>query len=216
MLTTTLGVPGAPLAILCLGAHSDDIEIGAAGTIARLLAERPGSSVHWVVFSADPAREAEARASATEIVAAAHDAKVDVHSFRESFFPYVGAAIKEEFERLKERVRPDLVLTHHSGDRHQDHRLIADLTLNTFRDHLIAEYEVPKYDGDLGQPNLFVPLPEAVAREKVDRLVRHFRTQASRPWFRAETFESLMRIRGVECNSESGYAEAFHVRKQSL
>lgn len=216
MLTASLGKPNAPLTILCLGAHADDIEIGAGGTLLRLLTERPDSTVHWVVFASTPEREAEARASATELLAGCRKAVVEVHAFRESFFPYIGAAIKERFESLKEAIGPDLVLTHHLDDRHQDHRTIAELTWNTFRDHLIAEYEIPKYEGDLGQPNLFVPLTAAVARRKVDLLMRSFPSQATRHWFRAETFESLMRLRGNECNAAEGFAEAFHVRKLCL
>jgi LmbE family N-acetylglucosaminyl deacetylase len=215
MLTATLGRPGAPLTILCLGAHADDIEIGAGGTLLRLLAERPGSTVHWVVFASTPEREAEARASASEFLAACAKSVVEVHAFRESFFPYSGAAIKEHFESLKNVVAPELVVTHHVGDRHQDHRAIAELTWHTFRDHLIIEYEIPKYDGDLGQPNLFVPLREELARRKVDLLMRNFPSQAARRWFRPETFESLMRLRGIECHAREGFAEAFHARKQS-
>jgi len=203
MLNVTLGRPGRAVTILAIGAHSDDIEIGAAGTILRLLTEHPGSVVHWVVFAADGERETEARASAADVLAGAARSTVDVHQFRESYFPFVGAAIKDQFEVLKERVKPDLVLTHRTADRHQDHRLVAELTWNTFRDHAIAEYEVPKYDGDLGRPNLFAPLPEPVARRKIALLLKHFRTQRGRSWFKAETFESLMRVRGVECNAEA-------------
>lgn len=216
MLTASLGKPAVPLTILCLGAHADDIEIGAGGTLLRLLGERPGSTVYWVVFASTPEREAEARASAAEILSACAKAVVEVHAFRESFFPYLGAAIKERFESLKEAVAPELVVTHHLGDLHQDHRTIAELTWNTFRDHLIIEYEIPKYDGDLGQPNLFVPLPQVVARRKVDLLMRNFPSQAARRWFRPEAFESVMRLRGIECNATEGFAEAFHARKLSL
>lgn len=216
MLNAALGTPGGAVTILALGAHSDDIEIGAAGTILRLLDEHPGSVVHWVVFAAEGERETEARASATELLAGAARTTIDVHHFRDSYFPFVGADIKDRFEALKGRVEPDLVLTHRTEDRHQDHRLIGELTWNTFRDHAIAEYEVAKYDGDLGQPNLFAPLPESIARRKVALLLKHFTSQRKRGWFKAETFESLMRIRGVECNAESGFAEAFHVRKVKL
>jgi len=215
MLAATLGKPGAPLTLLCLGAHADDIEIGCGGTVLRLLAERPGSTVHWHVFSSSAEREGEARASAAELLAGAAHSVVEVHSFRESFFPFAGAAIKEQFERLKP-AQPDLVLTHHVRDLHQDHRLIAELTWNTFRDHLIAEYEIPKYEGDLGQPNLFVPLTAELGRRKAAHLMRHFPSQARRPWFRPETFEGLMRLRGVECNAPEGFAEAFHARKVVL
>ncbi len=213
MLSATLGKAGSPLTILCLGAHCDDIEIGCGGTLLRLLAERPGSAVRWVVFSSNPEREREARACADGFLAGAARREVEICSFRESFFPFVGASIKEHFERLKGDVQPDIVLTHHVRDLHQDHRVVAELTWNTFRDHLIVEYEIPKYDGDLGQPNLFVPLAGAVAQRKIEMLLRHYGSQSARRWFRAETFEALMRLRGVECNAAEGLAEGFHVRK---
>jgi LmbE family N-acetylglucosaminyl deacetylase len=217
MLAASLGLPGTPLTILCMGAHSDDLEIGAGGTIMRLVAERPGSTVHWVVFTAAGERHAEAAASASEILAPlGARAHLHVKTFRESFFPADWEPIKGYFEELKKLVRPDLVLTHHRRDLHQDHRTVSELSLNTFRDHVILEFEIPKYDGDLGQPNLFVPLPAAVAKRKIDLLMRHFATQRSRRWFRPETFEALMRIRGIECNAPEEYAEAFHVRKLVL
>jgi LmbE family N-acetylglucosaminyl deacetylase len=213
MLRLLLGAGGAPLEVLCLGAHCDDIEIGCGGTLLRLLAERPGSSVRWVVFASTPEREAEARASAASFLAGAARSRVEVHRFRESYFPQVAAEIKDAFEKLKTEVAPDLVFAHHLGDRHQDHRVIAELVWNTFRDHLVAEYEIPKYEGDLGAPNVFFSLPDAVARRKVDLILRHFPSQAGRSWFRAETFEAVMRLRGVECNASDGWAEAFHGRK---
>jgi LmbE family N-acetylglucosaminyl deacetylase len=207
------GSTTAPLRILCLGAHSDDIEIGCGATILRLTAERPGSSVRWVVFSATPEREREARASAADHLAAAGQSEVIVHAFRESYFPYIGTEIKDAFERLKSGFIPELILTHHRHDLHQDHRTIAELTWNTFRNHLIAEYEIPKYEGDLGSPNVFVPVAEAVARRKIELILKHFPSQASRTWFRADTFQAVMRLRGVECNAPEGFAEAFHCRK---
>lgn len=217
MLRMTLGTgPASPLCLLCLGAHSDDIEIGCGGTVLRLLAEHPGSSVHWIVLSSTPEREREARASAGEFLSAAGEAKVIVKAFRESYFPYVAAEIKDYFEEIKRAVRPDVVLCHHRNDMHQDHRLVADLTWNTFRDHLILEYEIAKYEGDLGSPNLFVPLSRAVANRKVELLVRHFASQASRSWFQPDLFHGLMSVRGIECNAPEGRAEAFHVRKVVL
>jgi LmbE family N-acetylglucosaminyl deacetylase len=212
VIAASLGKPG-PLSLLCLGAHSDDLEIGCAGTVLRLLAERPGSTVRWEIFSATPEREAEARASAAQVLAGAGSARVEVGAFRESFFPQASTAIKERFEQLKAEVRPDVVLTHRTADLHQDHRTLAELTWNTFRDHLILEYEIPKYEGDLGQPNLFVPLPRATAEAKVELILRHFRSQAGRRWFRRETFEALLHLRGIECNAPEGCAEAFHARK---
>jgi LmbE family N-acetylglucosaminyl deacetylase len=204
---------GVPLTVLCLGAHSDDIEIGCGGTILRLVDERSDTRVHWVVFSADDDREVEARNSAGDFLAGAGSATVIVHRFRESYFPFVGDAIKDAFEELKREVAPDVVFTHRRDDEHQDHRTIAGLTWNTFRDHLVAEYEIPKYEGDLGQPNLFVPLPAAIADRKVELLDKHFGSQRSKRWFRAETFRGLMALRAVECNAEAGSAEAFHARK---
>ncbi|HKQ71641.1 MAG TPA: PIG-L deacetylase family protein [Polyangiaceae bacterium] len=202
----------APLRILALGAHSDDIEIGCGGTLLRLLADHPGSSVSWVVFSATPERDIEARASAAAFLTDAGEAVVTVKAFRESFFPYVAVDIKEFFEQLKP-TQPDVVLCHHRHDLHQDHRTIAELVWNTFRNHLTLEYEIPKYEGDLGTPNLFVPLSRQTADRKVELLLKHFASQAGRSWFRPETFHGLMSIRGVECNAPEGKAEAFHVRK---
>jgi LmbE family N-acetylglucosaminyl deacetylase len=219
MLSVSLGggqTATGPLRILCLGAHSDDIEIGCGGTLLRLLAEHPGSSVHWVVFSANPDREREARASAAEFLADAGEQKVWVKQFRESFFPSVWVEIKEFFEEVRKAVNPDVVLTHHPKDLHQDHRVIAELTWNTFRNNLVLEYEIPKYEGDLGQPNLFVPLSRSQADRKVELLLKHFASQASRTWFRADTFHGLMSVRGVECAAADGRAEAFHARKLVL
>jgi LmbE family N-acetylglucosaminyl deacetylase len=217
MLPVALG-PGsrAPLRILCLGAHSDDIEIGCGATVMRLLAEHAGSSVHWVVFSATGAREREATVSAADFLAKAGRAKVVTKAFRESFFPAVWSEVKAFFEDVRREGEPDVVLSHHHNDLHQDHKVIAELTWNTFRNHLVMEYEIPKYEGDLGRPNLFVPLPRAVADRKVELLLRHFQTQAARPWFRADTFHGLMSIRGVECQAPEGRAEAFHARKLVL
>lgn len=215
MLRATLGDGNRPLRILCLGAHCDDVEIGCGGTLLRLLAERPGSSVHWVAFASTPEREREARGSAAEFLAGAGEADVIVKAFRESYFPYVAAEIKDFFEQLKS-VKPDVIFSHRRADVHQDHKLVADLTWNTFRNHLIFEYEIPKYEGDLGTPNGFVPLSKAVAERKVELLQKHFPSQAARLWFRPQTFLGLMAVRGVECNAEDGYAEAFHFRKVVL
>ena len=200
-----------PLDVLCIGAHSDDIEIGCGGTILRLLVEHPGTRVHWVVLSATPDREREARASAATFLADAADALVEVENFRESYFPYCGAEIKDYFNELGQRVDPDLVFCHHRSDEHQDHRLVAQLVWNTFRAHFIAEYEIPKYEGDLGQPNLFVALPEAIAQKKIALIAEHFGTQADKYWFRPETLSAIIALRGVEAGLAN--AEAFHVRK---
>lgn len=204
-------VPSRLEHILCVGAHADDIEIGAGGTILRLLQERPSVVVHWIVLSAKGAREAEARQSATLFLADAGAQRVTIRDFRDGFFPYQGEAIKEAFEALKGEVDPDLILTHSSQDAHQDHRLVNELTWNTFRRHTILEFEIPKYDGDLGRPNLYVPLTEEICRQKVDHLMAAFSTQRSKQWFSEETFQAMLRVRGIECGSR--YAEAFFASK---
>ena len=208
--------PDAPLRVLALGAHADDIEIGCGGTILRLVADHPGLLVDWVVLSGHGERAAEAADSAAAFLHGAGEARVRVERFRDGFFPYDGGAVKELFERLKGEVDPDLVLTHRLEDRHQDHRLVAELTWNTFRHHLILEYEVPKYEGDLGHPGLFVPLTAALCERKVELLRKCFPSQAGRAWFTDDTFWALLRLRGVESGAPSRYAEAFTARKLVL
>ena len=198
--------------VLCLGAHSDDIEIGCGGTILKLAAAYPTAEFQWVVFSADKRRAAEAKKSFGCFLRKARSKKIVIKNFRESFFPYVGDVIKEYFEQLK--FSPDLILTHNRNDLHQDHHLISELTWNTFRNHLILEYEIPKYDGDLGSPNVFVPLEEAICRRKIDYIITSFKSQRHRHWFEAETFQSLLRLRGMESGTK--YAEAFYGRKMIL
>ncbi len=213
MLTLHLPAPAAtPLSILCVGAHGDDIEIGCGGTLLELTAERP-ARVTWFVLSSDPERAREIERSAAVFLGAAEVAELEIRAHRDGFLPYLGPQIKEEFERLKDRVRPDLIFTHHRHDLHQDHRLVSELTWNTFRDHLILEYEVPKYDGDLGHPNAFAPLAAATVRRKVDALLAAYPSQAAKTWFTADLFLALLRLRGMECNAPSGLAEAFHCRK---
>jgi len=202
--------------VLCLGAHCDDIEIGCGGTLMRLKDLAPGVQFHWCVFSGDDVREAETRAAAAALLGSDGAVHVEVARFRNSYFPYVGGEIKEFVESLRKRVVPDLIFTHWLADRHQDHRLIAELTWNAFRNHLILEYEIPKFEGDLGQPNVLSPLsPEHVER-KLDVLERCFPSQRSRPWFRREVFHGYLALRGVECNAASGFAEGFHGRKLVL
>jgi LmbE family N-acetylglucosaminyl deacetylase len=204
------------LQILCLGCHSDDIEIGCGGTILRLAGEYPGCVFHWVVFSAIGPREAEARHAAAQFVDPARLKGPLLKTFRDGFMPFVGAELKVVFEELKQAVSPDLIFTHNRKDAHQDHRLVAELTWNTFRNHLILEYEVPKYDGDMGQPGVFVPLSSELCERKVSLIMDTFRSQHGKHWFQRETFFSLMRLRGMECNAPSGYAEAFYGRKLVL
>ncbi len=205
-----------PLRVLCLGAHSDDIEIGCGGTILRLMAEMPSVDVQWVVLSARGARKQEALASAKRFLRAAGRKRIVVKQFKESFFPYVGEKIKAFFEQLKGEFEPDLILTHYRHDLHQDHRVVSDFTWNTFRDHLIWEYEIPKYDGDMGVPNVFSPLSREVCTEKIGLLMEGFGSQRSRRWFTDDTFWALLRLRGVEAGSSGRFAEAFYVRKLVL
>jgi LmbE family N-acetylglucosaminyl deacetylase len=202
--------------VLALGCHSDDIEIGCGATLLALTRARPDVEVTWVVFAADGERADEARGSAERFLTAAGRADVVLHAFRDGFFPYAGAEVKDVFEQLKAAVDPEVVFTHARFDLHQDHRLVCELTWNTFRDHLILEYEVPKYDGDLGTPNLFVPVSRELAEEKADLLVEAFRTQADKHWFEPEVFLGLMRLRGMESRAPSGFAEAFTCRKLSV
>jgi len=202
--------------ILCLGAHSDDIEIGCGGTVLRILEENPDAEVLWVVMGASGQRADEATASAKSFLARARQKEVIVKEFRDGFFPYIGAEIKGFFEELKRRFAPDLVLTHCRNDLHQDHRLVSELTWNTFRNHLILEYEILKYDGDLGTPNVFVPLTESLARRKVGILLDSFRSQLKKNWFTEDAFLAILRLRGLECNAPEKYAEAYHARKLVL
>jgi LmbE family N-acetylglucosaminyl deacetylase len=199
--------------LLCLGAHSDDLELGCSGTVMRLLKELPVERITWAVLSGTDARAQEARKGARRVLGRHRGARVLTERFRDGFFPYTAVAIKEWFEGLKREVQPDLVLTHFRHDRHQDHRLVSELTYNTFRDHLIWEYEVLKIDGDLSNPNVYVPLAAGLVDRKVQLLDDCFGTQRDKRWFSEDAFRALMRMRGVEAGSPSGYAEAFHVRK---
>jgi LmbE family N-acetylglucosaminyl deacetylase len=201
------------LKLLCLGAHPDDIEIGCGGTVLRLISEIPNLAVRWIVFSATQIREAEARNSAAAFLQGVVDKRIDVGGFRDGYFPFQGAEIKDYFEAIKADFDPTLILTHRYADAHQDHRLIAQLTHNTFRDHLILEYEIPKYDGDLGNPVLFVPLAVAQIRRKIEAIGRYFPSQTGRSWFCDETFRAMARLRGIGCHAPEGVAEAFYTRK---
>lgn len=204
------------LQILCLGCHSDDIEIGCGGTLLRLAEQYPLSVFHWVVFSAIGEREEEARRAAALFAGATRLKGLLIKTFPDGFMPFVGAEVKAVFEDLKRAISPNLIFTSNRKDAHQDHRLVGELTWNTFRDHLILEYEIPKYDGDMGQPSVFVPLPPELCQRKVIFIMDAFQSQHCKRWFRRETFFSLMRLRGMECNAPSGYAEAFYCRKLVL
>jgi LmbE family N-acetylglucosaminyl deacetylase len=207
---------GSVRRILCLGAHSDDIEIGIGGTLLKLAGQDSDLEIWWVVFSAPGPRAEEARLSANEFLSGVQRKHVKIGSFRESYFPSEWPSIKDWFEEIKAKFEPDIVFTHYRDDRHQDHRVLSDLAWNTFRNHLILEFEILKYDGDLGHPNLFMPLPEQLCTRKIELLLKHFKTQSTKNWFTSETFQAMHRIRGVECASATGLAEAFYCRKVVL
>jgi LmbE family N-acetylglucosaminyl deacetylase len=202
-----------PRRVLALGAHCDDIEIGCGGTLLRLAGERSDLEVRWLVFSSTPDRAKEARTSAAAFLHGVAKAEVMVYQHRDGYLPHAGAAVKDEFEALKREYSPDLIFTHYRHDLHQDHRLVSELTWNTWRNQLILEYEIPKYDGDLGAPNFFAPLPAATLEKKIALVLEHFPTQAGKPWFTADLFRALARIRGMECVAPEGIAEAFYCRK---
>jgi LmbE family N-acetylglucosaminyl deacetylase len=211
--------PGAgrrPLHILALGAHCDDIDIGCGGAMLSLLERHRAADVTWVVMGSNPVREREFRASARRFLRKAGSSRVMVHRFRDGFFPAHFAAIKETFESLKQLPDPDLVFTHHRADLHQDHRVVAELTWNTFRNHLILEYEIPKYEGGLTTPTTYVSLTRAQVERKISILWGSYATQRAKRWFTDDTFRGLMRIRGIESGGETGWAEGFHVSKLLL
>jgi len=210
------GAGGAPVRLLAIGAHSDDIEIGCGGTILKLIRQGSLAEVCWVVLTGENKRATEARQSAEAFLGDVPSRRVILKDFRDGFFPYDGAEIKLFFESLKADFSPDMILTHQRSDLHQDHRVTSELTWNTFRDHLILEYEIPKYDGDMGAPNLFVPIDESVCREKIEHLMAHFGSQLPKRWFKDDLFSGLLRLRGMECNSQTSYAEAFYCRKAVL
>jgi len=217
MINLTFADTGAaPLRVLCLGAHADDIEIGCGGTLLNLVAKVQRLTVHWVVFSGDERRAEEARSSAAALLGNGCEQIVEVLGFQDGIFPHQTPHIKQAFEKIKVGPTPDLVLTHSIGDAHQDHAVIAALTANTFRNHLILGYEIPKYDGDLGRSNAYVHLSEEVAQHKAKAIYEAFPSQRHRDWFSPDTFLSLARIRGIECNAPHGFAEAFHAQKMVL
>jgi len=201
------------LRILCLGAHSDDIEIGCGGTILQLIKDYKNVEISWYVFSADKEREREAIKSAECFLERAAGKIIVIEHFKDGFFPYIGGQIKKRFEEIKPEINPDIIFTHFRHDLHQDHRLVSELTWNTFRDHLILEYEIPKYDGDLGNPNFYSHLDNLVCKRKIEYILKFFKTQRQNNWFDKETFKAIMHIRGIESNSTSRFAEAFYCGK---
>lgn len=202
--------------VLCVGAHSDDIEIGCGGTVLRMLEQSRSIEFYWLVLGSNPRRAKEAERSANAFLSGASCKTVVVKSFRDGFLPYLGPPVKECFEELKKAFAPDVIFTHCRHDLHQDHRLVCELTWNTFRNHLILEYEIPKYDADLRSPNFFVPLSDRQARKKVNALMRYFATQRNKQWFSEDLFYGLMRLRSIEGASPTRHAEAFHCRKVLL
>ena len=202
--------------VLCLGSHCDDIEIGCGGTILSLIENHDNILFHWVVFSSDGKRAQEALESANTFLRNVKHSNIVIKNFRDGFFPYSGSEIKTYFEQMKLECSPDLILTHYRNDEHQDHRLISELTWNTFRDHLILEYEIPKYDGDLGSPNCFIHLNASVCQKKIQYILESFKSQEGKHWFSEDTFLAIMRLRGIESNSPSKYSEAFYCKKMVL
>ena len=214
MLSLTLS--DTPKTILLLGAHCDDIEIGCGATVLHLIQKFPKAHFDWIVFSSSAVRAEEALRSSETILEGAISKHVVIQNFKNGYFPYFGAQIKDYFELLKTQVNPDLIFTHYLDDRHQDHRTLSELTWNTFRDHLILEYEIPKYDGGLGSPNCFIPVHQTHADKKIENLMRCFVSEATKPWFTPATFVAMLRLRGMECNSPTGLAEAFYCKKLML
>ena len=202
--------------VLCLGAHCDDIEIGCGGSILKLIKSQQINSIVWITFCSNQVREKEAFDSANSFLADVKNKKIIIRDFKDGFLPYIGFDVKEEFEKLKQEIQPDLIFTHYRHDLHQDHRLICDLTWNTFRNHFILEYEIPKYDGDLGTPNLFLVLDDDIVKQKLDIIFENFKSQYTKEWFSRETLTSLMKLRAVECQAARKYAEAFYNRKTIL
>lgn len=203
----------SPYRVLCLGSHCDDIEIGCGGTILKLVKKYKNLIVYWVVFSSNSQRKREAYESANRFLSHAKHKDIVIKNFKDGFFPFIAIEIKEFFEQLKQEFQPDIIFTHYRNDLHQDHRLISDFTWNTFRNHLILEYEIPKYDGDLGVPNFFVHLDELICQDKIKYIIDSFESQKGKQWFTKETFLAILRLRGIESNAPNHYAEAFYCRK---
>jgi LmbE family N-acetylglucosaminyl deacetylase len=205
-----------PPTILFVGAHCDDIEIGCGGTILRLRESMPEAEIRWLILSSNEVRRREAMESANCFLGEKSRDSIRIEAFRDGYLPYSGAQVKDVFEDVKREVSPDLIFTHYRHDRHQDHRLVSELTWNTWRNHVILEYEIPKYDGDLGQPNLFVAVSAEQVKRKIETVLKVFRTQTSKDWFDADTLSAILRLRGVESNAPERYAEAFYAPKLLL
>jgi LmbE family N-acetylglucosaminyl deacetylase len=211
VLTPTFGNLAAGSTVLCIGAHCDDIEIGCGATLRRIARDNPACRIVWAIFAGNETREHESRAAAQALLGEQR-AQLQFMKFRESHFPSQFDAVKAAMESLK-GLQPSVVFTHYLHDRHQDHKLLAELTWNTFRNHLVLEYEIPKFEGDLGAPNVFFEASHEDTEHKINMLMSCFASQLSRSWFTPDTFRALLRIRGIECVAGSGYAEAFHGRK---
>lgn len=199
------------LNILCLGAHCDDIEIGCGGTILKIIENYQISHFKWVIFTSNEIRKEEATLSAEMFLQNVKSKEIIIKEYRDGFLPFLATEVKDYFEELKRAFNPIIIFTHYRDDRHQDHRLVSDLTWNTWRDHLILEYEIPKYDGDLGIPNFFVPLEEKYIKKRNEIVLKVFKSQASKQWLHEDIFTSLPRLRGME--SVTKFAEAFYARK---
>ena len=216
MIDFTFNFPDRAPRLMFIGAHCDDIEIGCGGTVIELLRRFPDASVHWVVLSSEGERKQEAQSAASAMLRGIKNCKVTIKGFRGAYFPSEAPAIKDCFEEIKCISSPDVIFVHNRKDLHQDHRIAGELAWNTFRNHVILEYEIPKYDGDFGSPSVFMPVSAAAMKRKIALLMRVFKSQHNKQWFTPETFQGLMRLRGIECNSPSGYAEAFYSRKLVL
>ena len=197
-------------------AHSDDIEIGCGGSVLKLLEQSDVGHVDWIVLGSSGKRTDEARESAERFLGNLKSKNVIVKGFQDSFFPYIGSEIKSFFEQMKLFGTPDLIFTPYRHDLHQDHRLVSELTWNTWRNHLILEYEIVKYDGDLGSPNFFIHLSKDTCNRKIDILMDCFGSQLQRDWFTRDAFLSILRLRGIESKASEGLAEGFYCRKAVL
>jgi len=204
---------GRPLSILAIGAHPDDIEIGAGGTLLSLAAACPGLQARYLVLTGTAERHEEARSAASAFLPAT-DVHIDLHELPEGRFPAVWARVKDALEDVARSCSPDLILAPSRADAHQDHRTIGEIVPTVFRDQLYLGYEIPKWDGDLSQPSMYLPLSADVARRKVELLHKCFPSQRVRDWWDDEVFLGMARLRGMECRAP--YAEAFTCTKSAI